>query len=1238
MTSETRTVDNGFPLVIPTHTQSPTARLILRNDLGQVVQQWLIRQNKCTLGSSAGCGLRCELPGIAPYHALLVVGARQTFVRALAPKLTRDGLPVNEILLTDENSSFEIAGHPFELNRNTSAHETKAHEVKADGGRASQRMKFTLARPFELDQRKGRETAANSKSLPSATAGPSGGTNADVKWVAQLVQSAIEPLECQLHNLLAPMAELQQESRQQRELRKELLAEREHSHGFPSAPQNEEAAEDTNPSKEQLEEIAVRQSAAMDVITERISDVNQQLSAIERIVIEDREIAREESERVYVDRREASEHQNSAIEQLQSGMVSVSNALQDLETRQQSAREEDQVWKVEIQEQITGLRNAVAEMADQARNSLRDESLSNDQLAWKAEIQQQFSSLREAIDQVAEKAEQAQQLADCQEPAADLPAADLPVVDVEEALRNTAISTDACWPEPAESAGGNELATQVSVEPAVDGDASTGNAFGTVEAIANTQPSDSPWIPAEAVLPEVTQSETMTEVPPETSPGSDLGLPVDTSSEESTAEELWVDIPIGEPLSNQSADLQEPDPSEGFGDQASSQSKSDDSIPAPENFTEIQTAEIRQAPEQSPNGDAAAEVVHGSTLDTNVPAGSMPEPENEFQDHGHDVLPVNVQADVGWNVEAEHAGPSSENLYEQEPAASGLELPETSDRLDFPGSVEQEQFQEQVTEAESQESTPGEWSLDSNSHEPEEFYFAGESPTTDFDHSPSSAPAAPALESEPEDVPSQAPITEHHLSGNATVSDFEASALTPTSPESAELPPSAAESSSIENEFVGGTEPSQLLGDPLANAQLHHEPSDGNPSDGSQAEEHDLPSWWTEDGSALDAQQPRDAMSQEYPAEAPDAWSELSPSAESPAELEPPAGLESPAESQAEFSGADDELFGLKPDPSELEAKSELLEPQPAAISQPDETSPVEAELTIADDSVSGELEHPTSTVETSTVETEAPTSSFDVPEGELPLVEPEPGDPQVAGETPGGLEPTSEVPVSDEDSVEDYMKKLLARMRGVPEEEVELPNSKSASVAPPASVSSATAGQPVSTEQAGSTEQAASADSQLDSAQPTQAANVPADVSLTAGDETDPFDPDTYVPRGVAPEKVRNLAAMRELANSSARTAISKSTRQRHLTSVLLKVTIVVVGLIVGSVLIAINGLQVNIGLVATVAAFLVSGIWGYDAVTSIKPLLQSTLVLKPERVVADQEAGDSSAPTSRGEGTDVS
>ena len=202
-----------------------------------------------------------------------------------------------------------------------------------------------------------------------------------------------------------------------------------------------------------------------------------------------------------------------------------------------------------------------------------------------------------------------------------------------------------------------------------------------------------------------------------------------------------------------------------------------------------------------------------------------------------------------------------------------------------------------------------------------------------------------------------------------------------------------------------------------------------------------------------------------------------------------------------------------------------------------------------------------------------------------------------------------------EDDSVEDYMRKLLARMRGVPEDEVEMP-AASATSPPPAPRTTAPSPPPLPVPE--------SAQAEIPQADP-RVPEEPAPAETDDPDATTPFDPEQYVPKVLAPEKVKNLAAMRELANSSARTAIHKSTQQRHLTGVLLKGTISGVGLIVGGILLVINGLAVNIGLIATGAAFLVAAIWGYDAATSLRPLLPSELVLKPTApAISDDEDED--------------
>jgi hypothetical protein len=103
-----------------------------------------------------------------------------------------------------------------------------------------------------------------------------------------------------------------------------------------------------------------------------------------------------------------------------------------------------------------------------------------------------------------------------------------------------------------------------------------------------------------------------------------------------------------------------------------------------------------------------------------------------------------------------------------------------------------------------------------------------------------------------------------------------------------------------------------------------------------------------------------------------------------------------------------------------------------------------------------------------------------------------------------GSVEP------SDEESIEKYMERLMQRVRG---------DSTSGARPPLAAVFQAAAEQ----------------------AKPAQ--RVPAPEA----DAPQPVTPEEYVPRSQAPEQSQNLAAMRELANSAARSAIEKHHQKSH-------------------------------------------------------------------------------------------
>ena len=228
------TFASGTPTVLPTNPNNPFAKLVAKNEVGQIVQQWLLLQNKCTLGSASSCGLRCQLSGIAPYHALLVMGARQVFIRALAPKLSRNGVMVNELLLTEDQSTFEIAGHQFELIRNVKTNEPASSDQPA----SQNKMKFTLARPMEIGHVRQPNVVptqvppqASAQTTTPVTAARSiasqavdqnqasferlqpkaDSTELQPQWITDLIQSAMLPLERQLNGIIEPLAAVQNE-------------------------------------------------------------------------------------------------------------------------------------------------------------------------------------------------------------------------------------------------------------------------------------------------------------------------------------------------------------------------------------------------------------------------------------------------------------------------------------------------------------------------------------------------------------------------------------------------------------------------------------------------------------------------------------------------------------------------------------------------------------------------------------------------------------------------------------------------------------------------------------------------------------------------------------------------------------------------------------------------------------------------------------------------------------------
>lgn len=165
-----------------------------------------------------------------------------------------------------------------------------------------------------------------------------------------------------------------------------------------------------------------------------------------------------------------------------------------------------------------------------------------------------------------------------------------------------------------------------------------------------------------------------------------------------------------------------------------------------------------------------------------------------------------------------------------------------------------------------------------------------------------------------------------------------------------------------------------------------------------------------------------------------------------------------------------------------------------------------------------------------------------------------------------------------DDDSVEAYMQRLLARVKGDQDS------------SPPAKTMSA---KPEKTESAKpSTFKVAT----LIDQKTEETANEPASKPLTAAE---------FKPRGAAAERNSNMAAMRELANSSARTAIERSVRQRSNHEILFKSSVAIFGFVAATVLFLVNGFTVSIALAGTAAGYIIAGLWGYEALVQARTIL---------------------------------
>ena len=176
---------------------------------------------------------------------------------------------------------------------------------------------------------------------------------------------------------------------------------------------------------------------------------------------------------------------------------------------------------------------------------------------------------------------------------------------------------------------------------------------------------------------------------------------------------------------------------------------------------------------------------------------------------------------------------------------------------------------------------------------------------------------------------------------------------------------------------------------------------------------------------------------------------------------------------------------------------------------------------------------------------------------------------------------PHNENPGTDEEeSIEEYMQRLLHRVRGndhSPAAQPTLPHTKTSNAA-------RTAGPAAS--------------------RSVPSAGVVSSDVISTRLVAEPLTNESYVPRHQAPEHRDELDALRELANSNARRALSRSDNRRINSAFFLKLAVTGVSVFSAVAIFLLNGLVLNMSFVGMIAAVVVAFLWGYDCLTHFKQL----------------------------------
>ncbi len=98
-------------------------------------------------------------------------------------------------------------------------------------------------------------------------------------------------------------------------------------------------------------------------------------------------------------------------------------------------------------------------------------------------------------------------------------------------------------------------------------------------------------------------------------------------------------------------------------------------------------------------------------------------------------------------------------------------------------------------------------------------------------------------------------------------------------------------------------------------------------------------------------------------------------------------------------------------------------------------------------------------------------------------------------------------------------------------------------------------------------------------------------------------------------------MAAMRELANTTARGAIQKSERRKLATQGFFKLSVAGMGLAGALFLMMVNGFRPNMALVGTLAGLGIAGLWGWESIALLSSLASPPTVARVRPQPEDAE-----------------